>query len=178
MGNGRLIPATDTKIKPALPAREEDKGRDGLTEKPPAAEFILCRQSARKAHSQRSNEVNQSHVHILQGIKWNPACQGGILVAVDAARGLSRGISEWEKSESPFRQRSFLPKEFSKKSSQPDSDKGKSSREEGKGETWDRNEVERGECKKHRGYGAETISEIPIDRRIERTERKTYVYDE
>ncbi|TGZ54238.1 hypothetical protein DBV15_02452 [Temnothorax longispinosus] len=27
------------------------------------------------------------------------------------------GISEWEKSESPFRQRSFLPKEFSKKSS-------------------------------------------------------------
>lgn len=34
-----------------------------------------------------------------------------------ALRGLSRGISEWEKSESPFRQGSFLPKEFSKKSS-------------------------------------------------------------
>jgi len=141
-------------------------------------------------------------VHILQGIKWNPACQGGILVAVDAARGLSRGISEWEKSESPFRQRSFLPKEFSKKSSQPDSDKGKSSREGGKGETWDRNEVGRDGRKKYRGYDAaasvlancnvkekssaleeptcgtlspETISEIPIDRRIERTKRKTYV---
>lgn len=41
---------------PALPAREEDKGRGGLTEKPPATEFIPCRQSARKAHSQRIDE--------------------------------------------------------------------------------------------------------------------------
>ncbi|KYN32445.1 hypothetical protein ALC56_13302 [Trachymyrmex septentrionalis] len=108
---------------------------EGLVIEPP----LSCKEDK----TGRGTTVNQSHVHVLQGIKWNPACQGGILVAVDAARGLSRGISEWEKSESPFRQRSFLPKEFSKKSSQPDS-----------------------------------ISEIPIDRRIERTERKIYVYDE
>ncbi|EGI61864.1 hypothetical protein G5I_09765 [Acromyrmex echinatior] len=168
IGRFEVIDTESLVIEPPLPCKEDKMGR-GTT-------------------------VNQSHVHILQGIKWNPACQGGILVAVDAARGLSRGISEWEKSESPFRQRSFLPKEFSKKSSQPDS--GKEGRE-----TWDRNEVGRGGRKKHRGYDAaasvltkekssaleeptcgtlspETISEIPIDRRIERTERKTCVYDE
>ncbi|KYM89773.1 hypothetical protein ALC53_02085, partial [Atta colombica] len=48
----QLQPVADLQ-KRALPAREEDKGRGGLTEKPPAAEFILC-QSARKAHSQRT----------------------------------------------------------------------------------------------------------------------------
>jgi len=32
------------------------KNRGGLTEKPPTAEFILCRRSARKAHSQRTDE--------------------------------------------------------------------------------------------------------------------------
>lgn len=47
------------------------------------------------------------------------------------ARGLSRGISEWEKSESPFRQRSFLPKEFSKKSSRQTVTRGKGSFLEG-----------------------------------------------
>lgn len=57
----------------------------------------------------------------FMGIKWNFAKLTKEVSSsrwwIYAVRRLSRGISEWEKSESPFRQRSFLPKEFSKKSS-------------------------------------------------------------
>lgn len=91
------------------------------------------------------------------GIKWNSAKLTEEASSsrwwMCAVRRLSQGISEWEKSESPFRQRSFLPKEFSKKSSRQTVTRERvaGSWGGGGGGMEDENEVRRGgrEHKKH-----------------------------
>ncbi|KYQ48127.1 hypothetical protein ALC60_12839 [Trachymyrmex zeteki] len=131
----RLLGLSDREYggKPALPAREEDKGRGGLTEKPPAAEFILCRQSARKAHSQRREKVHEKERR--ETSDRNEVGRGGYRRKKhkDTTASVLAGCNAKEKSSA----------------------------------------LEKPTCGT---LSPETISEIPIDRHIERTERKTYVY--